>query len=405
MAFALKMTAAVAKRSAGSLLVVVPPESDGTDPVCPATVVAGLPLVRRVVLVAARAGFGRILVQGLSAKDNALAGTAADPLIPGEFLPPLSRRRIVLIPVNVIPKPDWLRSLLEMPLDEETLYVDASLVAVIESQDPRPILAAAARYTSAGELVAALRGMFDASDRSFDPAGRFPLRSSDDVSHAERWLLRSLVKRGEGVMSRLVERRISLALTRRLVTTRVTPNAMTLLSVSIGLAGAPFFLSSSPAYQLPGALLFLAHSILDGCDGELARLKFLESRGGAILDYWGDNLVHTTVFASIAIGWSLAIHSGWPLFLGGLLIASSLAAAVALFRQTLADEPPDADASAVGRVAERLSHRDFIYLIVLLAAAGRAAWFVALASVGTPIFLLLLWIGRTRRMSGFDREP
>lgn len=405
MAFALKMTAAVGKRSAGSLLVVVPPESDGTDPVCSTTVVAGLPLVRRIVLAAAKAGFGRISVQGLPAKDNALAGTAADPLIPGEFLPPLSRRRIVLVPANVIPKSDWLRSLLEMPLDEETLYVDASMVAVIESQDPRPILAAAARYTSAGELVAVLRGMFDARDRSFDPAGRFPLRSSGDLPHAERWLLRSLVKRGEGVMSRLVERRISLALTRRLVTTRITPNVMTLLSVAIGLAGAPFFLSSSPAYQLTGALLFLAHSIVDGCDGELARLKFLESRGGALLDYWGDNLVQVAVFASIAIGWSLAIHSGWPLFLGGLLIASSLVGAVALFRETQEDEPPGADAPAIARVAAALSHRDFIYLVVLLAAAGKAAWFLVIASVGTPIFLLLLWIGRTRRMSGFDREP
>ncbi|MBI3629721.1 MAG: hypothetical protein HY217_09130 [Candidatus Rokubacteria bacterium] len=182
--------------------------------------VAGLQLVRRIVLAAAKAGFGRISVQGLSVKDNALAGTAADPLILGEFLPPVSRRRIVLIPVNVIPKPDWLRSLLETPLDDETLYVDSSMVAVIESQDPRRILSAAARYTSAAELVAALRGMFDARDRSFDPAGRFPLRSSGDLPHAERWLLRSLVKRGEGVMSRLVERRISLALTRRLVTTR-----------------------------------------------------------------------------------------------------------------------------------------------------------------------------------------
>ncbi len=399
------MTAAVAKRSAGSLLVVVPTGSDGTERVCPSTVVAGLPLVRRIVLAAAQAGFGRISVQGLSAKDNALAGTAADPLIPGEFLPPVSRRRIVLIPVNVIPKPDWLRSLLEMPLDAETLYVDASMVAVIDSQDPRPILSAAARYTSAAELVAALRGLFDARDRSFDPAGRFPLRSAGDLPHAERWLLRSLVKRGEGVMSRYVERRLSLAVTRQLVSTRVTPNAMTLLSVSVGLAGAPFFLSSSPAYQLTGALLFLAHSILDGCDGELARLKFLESRGGALLDYWGDNLVQVAVFASIAIGWSLAIHARWPLFLGALLIASSLTAAVALFRQTLEDEPPAADASSFARVAERLSHRDFIYLVVLLAAAGKAAWFVALASVGTPIFLLLLWIGRTRRVSGSDREP
>jgi phosphatidylglycerophosphate synthase len=62
---------------------------------------------------------------------------------------------------------------------------------------------------------------------------------------------------------------------------------MTLVSLAVGLVGAPFFLSETWGYQLTGALLFLAHSILDGCDGELARLKFLESRTGALLDFWG----------------------------------------------------------------------------------------------------------------------
>ena len=38
---------------------------------------------------------------------------------------------------------------------------------------------------------------------------------------------------------------------------------------------------------------------------ELARLKFLESRTGAILDFWGDNVVHVAVFSCMAIGWSV----------------------------------------------------------------------------------------------------
>ena len=91
----------------------------------------------------------------------------------------------------------------------------------------------------------------------------------------------------------------------------------------------------------------------------------------------------------MAIGWSLAVHALWPLVLGAILVASSLGAAAVLFRRTLEDEVPDADAPAVARITEQFSHRDFIYLVVLLAAAGKAAWFVAVASVGTPIFLLL----------------
>jgi phosphatidylglycerophosphate synthase len=173
---------------------------------------------------------------------------------------------------------------------------------------------------------------------------------------------------------------------------------MTLVSVAVGLAGAPFFLSVEPAWQLTGALLFLAHSILDGCDGELARLKFLESRRGAVLDFWGDNLVHAAVFGCIALGWSLAIHAAWPLALGAVAIAGTLGAAACVFRRTTLDVVPGAGAPVADRVAEALAHRDFIYVIVALAALGRVDWFLVLAAAGSPVFLLLLlWVGVARR--------
>jgi phosphatidylglycerophosphate synthase len=199
-------------------------------------------------------------------------------------------------------------------------------------------------------------------------------------------------------MSRHFERRISLALTRRLVGTRVTPNAMTLVSLAVGLVGAAFFLSPSPGYQLVGALLFLTHSILDGCDGELARLRFLESRRGAILDFWGDNLVHVAVFGCIAVGWALVTGALWPLALGAVTIASGLGAAACVFRRTMLDVAPAAGAPMADRLTEAFSHRDFIYLVIVLSAFGRADVFLILASVGTPIFLLLLlWVGAARR--------
>ena len=78
-----------------------------------------------------------------------------------------------------------------------------------------------------------------------------------------------------------------------------------MISIAIGLCGAPFFLSALWYWQTVGALLFLLHSIVDGCDGELARLRFQESRFGGILDFWGDNIVHVGIFACIAVGWAL----------------------------------------------------------------------------------------------------
>lgn len=379
----------------GSLLLVIPAATGGADAVSTGTVVAGLPLHRRIALAGARAGFGRVVALGAVRVDGHLDVPADAPAADGQA-PAASPGRVVVLAANVVPTPQWLRSLRELPLEKDTLYADGSTVAVIESGEPSSILSAAARCRSVAELVATLRGRVKVVDRVLDPDGRFPLGTREDLPRAEVWLLRSLIKRGEGLASRYLERRISLAITRRLVATRITPNMMTLLSVSIGLGGAPFFLSSSPAYQLPGALLFLAHSILDGCDGELARLKFLESQRGAVLDYWGDNLVHAAVFTCMAIGWSFAVHAAWPLLLGALLVTSSLGAAVVLFRQTVEDQVPDAGAAAVSRLTERLSHRDFIYLVVALSAVGKAAWFVAVASVGTPIFLLLV-LGSRRR--------
>ncbi len=381
------------------MLLVVPPEPGGSGGVPPETVVAGLPLLRRIVLAGARAGFSEIRVhKTLAGAEDLLAGTPAALLTPDEPDAPHARRRIVIVPANVVPQPGWLRGLLGGALRADTAYADASLTVVIETADPGRVLAAAARCRSAGELLGVLRGGFADPPAALDATGRFVLTAGADVAAAERWLLRGLIKQSEGFLSRHFERRISLALTRRLVRTRLTPDAMTLVSLAIGLAGAPFFLSPSPAFQLTGALLFLAHSILDGCDGEIARLKFQESRRGAILDFWGDNLVHVAVFGCIAIGWSLAAATGWPLLLGAVTIASALGSAACVFKRTMLDLVPAAGAGMTDRLAEAMAHRDFIYLVVLLSAVGRADWFLILAAAGTPIFLLLLlWVGAPRR--------
>ncbi len=378
----------------------MPADADGHDHLSCTTVVAGLPLVRRIALAGTRAGFGRVVVHGLH-DDGALAGIRADRLDAAEpGSPALPRRRLVLLPANVVPQPDWLRGLLAMPAEPEVLYVDASMAAMIETEEPDRVLAAASRCKSARELLVALRARFREADWHVDGAGRFPLAGHADVPRAETWLLRSLIKPSEGFMSRHVERRLSLALTRRLVATGITPNGMTLLSVAIGLLGAPCFLSSDPLVQLGGALLFLTHSILDGCDGELARLKFLESRSGALLDFWGDNAVHVAVFLFMAIGWSRSLGASWPLFVGAVAIASALAAAVTLAGRGLGEAARDADPSRITRLTDALAHRDFIYLIVLLSAAGKAWWFLVLVAAGTPVFLLLcLSSARTRSAS------
>jgi phosphatidylglycerophosphate synthase len=352
-----------------ALLVVV---DAGTAPeITPETMVAGLSLGKRIALAAVRAGLA-----------------PADETTPG-------RRRLILVPANVIPQVQWFRALKEMPLESETLWVDPALVAVVETDDPEPVLAAASRAASPAELISALSGRFKTVEAPANAKGRFAVHKATDLRAAETWLLRGLIKDSEGFMSRHVERRISLAVTRRLVWTALTPNGMTGVSLTVGLAGAPFFLSGVPEWQVAGALLFLLHSILDGCDGEIARLKFLESSGGAALDFWGDNAVHVAVFGCMALGWSIASGSPWPLFLGVVAVASTLVAAFAVAPHKVTGPTQPAARSAGARMADALANRDFIYLIIALAAFGKSAWFLVLVALGTPAFVLLrLWADR-----------
>lgn len=344
----------------------------GTAPeITPETMVAGLPLGRRLVLARARAGLASV--------------PSSEP----------GRRRVIIVPSNVIPQPWWLRSLAAMPLAPETVWVDPAQVAVVDTEDPKPVLDAAGRAGSVAECVTALRERFAAVEGNPDDKGRFAVRTAGDLRGAESWLLRGLIKDTEGFMSRHVERVISLALTRHLVWTSITPNAMTVVSLAIGLAAAPFFLSSAPGRQLAGALLFLLHSILDGCDGEIARLKFLESPGGAALDFWGDNTVHVAVFGCMGVGWSFYAQSAWPLAVAALAVASTLAAAFVVAPRMVSPSGAAAPRSAGAKAADALANRDFIYVIVALSAFGKAAWFIVFVAIGTPIFVLVrLWADR-----------
>jgi 1L-myo-inositol 1-phosphate cytidylyltransferase / CDP-L-myo-inositol myo-inositolphosphotransferase len=148
-----------------------------------------------------------------------------------------------------------------------------------------------------------------------------------------------------------------------------------------------------------GALLFLIHSIVDGCDGELARLKFQESRYGGILDFWGDNIVHIAIFACIAAGWTLASGMMWPLLLGAVATAGTLASAGLVYwrQMRLKDghEPLFTSVSSapnyrVARLLDAASRRDFIYLLPVIALLDKSNWILVSASLVIPIFFLLL---------------
>ena len=275
-----------------------PAFTDGGEPK-----VLGLGLARRTVMAASRAGYTRIY---LLARDRAApAGITA--ISNWSNLADACAREpgpLIIAHASILAEPDWLMRLTEIQTGPARWAAAPHKMILLAAPAVADALAMLQADKGAYDLMAAQERL----TRHFGapaaiPAAIDPLVVSTpaDVEDAEWRLLRGLVKDTDGFMARNVERPISLRIARRFASTAITPNQITLLSVGIGLCGALFFLSAHWFWQTIGALLFLAHSILDGCDGELARLKFHESRFGGIIDYWGDNVVHIAVFACMML--------------------------------------------------------------------------------------------------------
>jgi phosphatidylglycerophosphate synthase len=374
----------------------VAPTPDG-DPT-----VLGLGLMRRTAIAARRTGYGQIF---LLARDQAAppgivtipnwSHLAAAP-VPSQAAP------LLIAPATILSETNWLERL------AETRIEPAAWAAIPQ----RIVMLAAAAVPDALAALHAEGGVYDFTavkdrlTRRFGPPAAIPagidpmvVMTSMDVCVAEQRLLRSLVKDTDGFMARHVERPISLQIVRRLASTAVTPNQITIASAAIGLLGAPFFLSEFWPWQTVGALLFLTHSIVDGCDGELARLKFQESRWGGVLDFWGDNVVHIVTFACMAAGWSLSAAALWPLLLGAAAALGNLGSAAFVHWRlmrikdhsgplfTSVSTTPD---NHLARLLDAASRRDFIYLVLILALFGKSNWFLLLAALGAPIFFILL---------------
>lgn len=228
-----------------------------------------------------------------------------------------------------------------------------------------------------------------------------------DIIHAK--LFAQARKVSDSWVARNVDRRLSLALTRHLVHTTLTPNQITLSATAIGLLGVGLLGWGTFTSQLLGAFLLTASIIVDGCDGEVARIKFLESEFGRKLDFFLDNVVNVT--ALFAVGAGYAWRSGDSLHLyAATANATAAAAAVwpvySLYFRTAREgvrvgaQTPrrsQVPADRLDQLIEGIAGRDFAYAILALAVFGKAHWFTPICFVGLVAFLVAVGVLVLRR--------
>jgi phosphatidylglycerophosphate synthase len=166
--------------------------------------------------------------------------------------------------------------------------------------------------------------------------------TEQDRQIAERKLDRWLVKPTDGFYAQL-NRRISIPISRQLIKFPITANMVSLFTLGVGFCSTVFFALGGYWNTLLGAFLCLFASILDGCDGEVARLKLLESDFGCWLETICDYVFYFFLLIGMTIGQWRSSGTRAILLWGGLLLLGAVASflAVGLQRHRLAAGRPE----------------------------------------------------------------
>ncbi|MFN8640925.1 MAG: CDP-alcohol phosphatidyltransferase family protein [Candidatus Binatia bacterium] len=367
----------------GCTAVILPPTAMSFHPV------AGLPIVQRVALSALRGGFDAVValapengarLRALFASDPR---TAAIPVVSDARTASIGTAQVALIPSSCVLTAEALARVRRAPVNGAPLRFGGETGGVVVGSREALVNGGASPPATAASLDGALC---------------VAVASPRDAEAAERALLATLGSPSDGPIARF-DRALSTRISRHLVRTPLRPNHITTIGTLIGLTGAWGLAQGTYAWALAGALLFWLAVIVDGCDGEVARLKFLESRFGYLYDVTTDNIVHAAIFAGMGVGLYRADPTQ-PFLLLGALLVGGLVAATAATMTLLVPEPPGEQPrprTARGRWRQRLlggfealMNRDFAYLLLALAVCGRLHWFLWGAAFGTYVYAAAL---------------
>lgn len=126
-----------------------------------------------------------------------------------------------------------------------------------------------------------------------------------EARRAAEWkLIRGMNKSFEGPVDALINWRLSMRITRVLArfSLALTPNHITIAAIAVGLVAALLAWHGGYIAVAGAGVLLQFNSILDSCDGELARLRYQYSKLGQWLDNLSDDIVDNAFLIAIGHG-------------------------------------------------------------------------------------------------------
>ena len=144
----------------------------------------------------------------------------------------------------------------------------------------------------------------------------YRMNLSDDrnsLRKAKDLIFSNVGKTATGWIARNINGRISLPISRQLVKTPLTPNMISVLINVIGVLTGPFYALGHPVI---GALCMQIATVLDRCDGEVARVKLMETKKGQWVDTVSDSFTVLSLYIGLPIGYYAQNPSGWIIGIG-----------------------------------------------------------------------------------------
>jgi phosphatidylglycerophosphate synthase len=404
-------------------VILIPATTTPADLLRP---IAGVPALLRLLLCAQRAGIGEVLLLGASRCFAGVQKTLMrDPRLLARLLwvddQPWSA---LLQACPDLEKGWWGGELWVLPAEgvidarllREAIQVTDSRPLAVIGANPQTVATSAVPFfrvrgpwlrsivETAGEvaLSALLHDLSRRGDVGCIPNRGLvcaPVVGEANRAAVERGLFRGLESSSDGWVDRYVNRKLSPWFSGRFLRAPLTPNQVTLMALAIGLLAAFCFARGGWLSGVVGALLLQWSAVIDCCDGEVARLTFLESTSGYYLDIVCDNIVHVAVFAGIAWSSFQVLGQTSALLLGGLAAFGTMMALVIVLvtRHSRARKP----SAAIDRLIDVLANRDFSLILVICALTGTLPWFLWALAIGVNLFWpIVLVLARQAQRTG-----
>ena len=236
---------------------------------------------------------------------------------------------------------------------------------------------------------------------------RFLVQPSEIIASG-KLLLRQSGKSQDGIVSKFLNRPISRVITRLLLKLPITPNAWTILTFALAPVAFVFLVRGDYTGFLVGTAVFQLINILDGCDGEIARAKYLDSERGRRLDAFCDFVANLLFVLCLGIGLfrqpSVNANIRFVYLLESSITFLIMAGALGRYLKPLLARDTKSVTSRrqedfnlaerfLGRALPafifQITQRDMIYFVfLLLAIVGRASWILHIFFAFSVVTLL-----------------